>query len=120
MSPYEQTVADWVARPRERSLAYYEEIHKARGFVFSTPAFYVMGRPVMKYAPLEQILDVEHVFDFEQCDTWFVFALCGEVRQAWRVLPWELPWTCFQRVRDGEDLHFVETRRLMRLSGVIE
>lgn len=121
MTPYEQTVADWLARPRDRSLAWYEEQHKRRGFVFVTPAFYVMGRPVRKYAPIEQIMDVEHMFDFEQCDTWFVFVLTGDARQAWQILPWELPWMAW--VRDSDplaEIQFHETRRLMRLSGVLE
>lgn len=119
MSPYTQTLRDWVRRPRDRSLEEYETIHKCNGFVFSTPAFYVMGRPVMKYAPVESILDVEHVFDFAQCDTWFVFVLTGQIEQAWKILPWELPWMCWVRDNDPQqELRFFETRRLMRLSGV--
>lgn len=119
MTPYELTLADWRARPRDRSLRWYEEMHMARGFLFSTPAFYVMGRPVRKYAPIEQILDVGHMFDFEQCDTWFVFLMAGDIRQAWKVLPWELPFIAWVRDNDplGE-LQFHETRRLMRLSGI--
>lgn len=120
MTPYELTVADWHLRPRDHPLGWYEEVHKRRGFVFSTPGFYVMGRPVLKYAPIEQILDVEYVFDFSQCDTWFIFWMQGEASLAWRILPWELPWMCWQRgARDGtDDLQFAETRRLMRLCGV--
>lgn len=119
MSPYDQTRIDWENKPRERPLRWYEATHKAQGFVFATPTFYLMGRPVRKYAPLEQILDVTHVFDFETCDTWYIFLLTGEVRQAWNILPWELPWMCWQRDNDpAEELRFYETRRLMRLSGV--
>jgi hypothetical protein len=118
MSPYERTLADWAKRPRDHSLAWYEEVHKRQGFVFSTPAFYIMGRPVMKYAPIPHILDVEHVFDFEQCDTWFIFVLTGETRQAWSIMPWELPFMCWSRDNDPTgELRFYETRRLMRLSA---
>lgn len=121
MTPYEQTLADWQRRPRDHSLAWYEELHKQRGFVFSTPAFYIMGRPVMKYAPVELILDLTHVFDFEQCDTWYVFHMAGDIRQAWSIMPWELPWLAWQRESDPHnDLRFYETRRLMRLSGIVE
>lgn len=119
LSPYQRTAYDWAARTRDHSLQWYEDHHKAHGFVFSTPAYYVMGRPVRKFAPVEQILDVTHIFDFETCDTWFVFQLTGRVEQAWKCLPWELPWMCWVRQDDpAQELVFHETRRLMRLSGV--
>ena len=121
MTPYARTLEDWHNRPRQHPLSYYEEIHKRLGFLFSTPAYYVMGRPVMKFAPIDHILDVEHVFDFAQCDTWYIFQLTGETQQAWRILPWELPWMCWKRENDpDEELRFYETRRLMRLSGVAQ
>ncbi len=120
-TPYEEVVADWLARPRERPLAWYEEQHKRRGFVFATPAFYVLCRPVRKYAPIEQILDVEHVFDFEQCDTWYVFLMAGDIKQALRMMPWELPWMAWSRDNDPTaELRFYETRRVMRFAGLTE
>ena len=119
MTPYAQTVADWQARPRPYSLRHYEDVHKRQGFLFSTPEFYVMGRPVRKYAPMEQILDVEHVFATGTCDCWYVFLMAGDTRKAWSILPYELPWMCWQRDNDPlDELRFYETRRLMRLSGV--
>lgn len=118
-NPYEQTLADWERRPRDWPLRHYEDLHKARGFVFATPEFYVMGRPVRKYAPLEQILDIEHNFAFPSCDTWYIFQMTGDVAKAWAVLPWSLPWVCFVRDNDPtSELRFYETHRLMRLSGV--
>lgn len=121
MSPYEIVLKDWLERPRDRLLDDYERIHKQRGFVFATPTFYVMGRPVRKFAPLEQILDVEHVFDASTCDTWFIFQLSGDMRAAWQILPWELPWMCWTRDNDPQqELMFFETRRLMRLTGLIQ
>ena len=118
-SPYETVLADWLARPRDRLLDDYERIHKQHGFLFVTPDFYVMGRPVRKYAPLEQILDVNHRFEASTCDTWFIFQLAGDMTKAWRILPWELPWMCWTRDNDPQqELMFFETRRLMRLTGV--
>lgn len=124
MTPHELIVADWQARPRDRSLRWYEEIHLDCGFVFSTPDFFVMGRPVRKYAPLEQILDVTHHFDPATCDTWYVFQMAGDIRKVWSILPQELPWVCWHREGDlepdgTERLRFYETRRVMRLSGVL-
>ena len=118
-SPYEMLALDWLKRPRGMTLAWYEDAHKCNGFLFSTPDFYVMGRPVIRCAPLEQILDVTHRFDPELCDTWYVFQMAGDVRRAWSILPWELPFICWQRDNDPSDeLRFYETARMMRLSGV--
>lgn len=118
MSPYAQTAEDWAIRLREKPLRWYEEEHKLKGFVFCTPDFYIMGRPVKRDAPPEQILDVTHQFFPPACDCWYVFLMCGDVRKAWSILPYELPWLCWQRDNDPSDeLRFYETRRMMRLSG---
>lgn len=119
LAPYERLALDWLKRPRDMTLGWYEDAHKCNGFLFSTPDFYVMGRPVMKYSPVERILDVTHRFDTEMCDSWYVFQMAGDVRKAWSILPWELPWICWQRDKDlSGELRFCETRRMMRLSGV--
>jgi len=119
MSPYETVMLDWLQRPRDRPLDHYERIHKQRGFVFATPEFYIMGRPVRKYAPIEDILNVECDFAPSTCDTWFIFQLAGDMRAAWKIMPWELPWMCWTRDNDPQqELMFFETRRLMRLTGV--
>lgn len=118
-SPYGRAMHDWALRPRDKTLAWYEAVHKSNGFLFATPEFYVMGRPVRKYAPLENILDVTYEFDPATCDCWFIFQLTGDVRKAWSILPYELPWMAWVRDNDPhDDLRFYETSRLRRLSGV--
>lgn len=121
MSPFQITFQEWERRPRDKPLWWYEDRHKEQGFVFATPRFYVMGRPVRKYAPLEQIMDVEHVFEPKSCDTWFIFQLTGDMRECWSILPWEMAWMAFTRDNDPEqELKFYETRTLMRLTGHTE
>lgn len=118
-SPYEIVATDWNRRPRAMSLDTLERTYKSSGFVFSTPSFYVMGRPVRKYAPIEHILDDTYYFDHDTCDTWFIAIMAGDIKAAWRILPWELPWMAWVRDNDPlDELRFYETRRLMRLSGV--
>lgn len=118
-SPHDLVLADWQARPRDQSLRFYEELHMSMGFLFSTPDFFVMGRPVRKYAPIEHILDVQCRFERATCDTWFIFQMAGDMTKAWSIMPWELPWMCWVRDNDPTgELRFYETRRLMRLSGV--
>jgi len=118
MTPYEQTMLDWAKRPRDRPLEWYENKHKSFGFLFATPAFYIMGRPVPKAADPARILNVEHVFDFDECDCWYLFQLTGRIDLAWDIMPWELRWMCWKRETDSaEHLRFYETRTLKRLSG---
>lgn len=120
LTPFAQAALDWERRPRDKTLAWYEEVHKRMGgFVFATPAFYVIGRPVQRCAARELVLDPTHVFDFADCDAWFIFHMHGEVRQAWNILPWSLPWMGFTRHNDPtEEIFWYETARLRRLSGV--
>jgi hypothetical protein len=118
LTPYARTKADWYKRPREQTLEWYEDAHKRNGFVFSTPDFYVMGRPVMKGAPDHQIKDVLLKFPPRAVDTWYVFLLCGDPVKAWSILPFELPWICWKRDTDeSEELRFYDARTIRRLSG---
>jgi hypothetical protein len=89
------------------------EAHLLNGFVFSTPRYFVMGRPVVRSAPAHLILDPTHVFPATQADCWHVWLLAGDVGKAWGVLPWELPWMSFER---GNVLRFRRLHSMRRLT----
>lgn len=117
MRPRDIVVADWLERPRDRPLAWYEAAHRQHVLV-DTAEVYLMGRGVVTDAPLEQILDVGHAFDPALVDCWYVFALAGDIRKAWQYMPQPLPWVCFERRRTGDELHFRSIAPLMRRFGV--
>lgn len=76
------------------------EAHLLKGYVFGGPGFFCMGRPVVKGAAVELIRDPCHSFPVGECDAWYVAAMAGDMAEAWRHFPYELPWICFDRFGD--------------------
>ncbi len=100
MNPYDRILA---AYPNEQGeFKECVEYHERHGFVFATPDYFVMGRPVVMMARADQICDYTCEFPAQGCDCWYIHAMAGHLAQVWDVLPWELPWIAWQRVRDPE------------------
>jgi hypothetical protein len=84
------------------------EAHLLHGYVFSTPGWFVMGRPVDSTASAEAINDPWHVFPLATHDCWFIHAYAhtaqinfrGLVENVLRVMPYELPLAAWMRMRD--------------------
>ncbi len=77
MSPYEQAKAVYDNEPSVRPFAEDFALHLEFGFVFCTPRFFVMGRPVNKDAPHGLILDPSYVFPRHECNCWHVYLMSG-------------------------------------------
>jgi len=118
LSPFEQMRRMYRQHPQERPFDLYLDWHLRHGFVFSTPDFFVMGRPAPK-ALLEQILALgPSTFDRDECDCWYVHAMAGDIEKVWSILPWHLPWIAFERLRAGKrELTIVRTDRIRELSS---
>lgn len=116
MSPYEKIEAAYAKRPRVEPFLYYVRLYAARGFVFSRPDFFVMGRPVPRSAWASRILDDNDNFEGEICDCWYLMAASGKTERMWQVVPFPLPFFCWTRLHDPQmELTFVDTDRLKRL-----
>lgn len=116
MSPYEQLAAVYAAHPQEESFENYVAWYAKIGFVFATPDFFAMGRPVIRAAREESIKDPTHLFATEDCDCWFIHGAAGNLPKMWRILPWPLEWMCWERVVDPLlELRFVRVETLKRL-----
>lgn len=116
LSAYEKIEAEYERRPRQEPFLYYVRLYHARGFVFSRPDFFVMGRPVPRTADPARILEDREAFHGEKCDCWYLMAAAGNMARMWQVAPWELPWFCWTRLSDPlSSLVFVEAERLKRL-----
>lgn len=104
----------------ERSFRGDLEQHLLNGYVFSTPEFFLMGRPVDSKASMEEINDPSVVFPRDRQDCWVVYAYAdimgnsvrGLVKNVLTMMPYPLPLVCWQRKRHDR-LRFYETRKLI-------
>lgn len=90
------------------------------GYVYSTPEYFLMGRPVCHHATQEQINNVWKTFHPLMWDTWYVYAfalredqgLHGLVKKLLTHVPFYLPLIAWER--SGGPLHFHSTDRLIQ------
>lgn len=114
MSPIEQIKAQF----EKHSLCFeaYLNCHLHAGFVFSTPSFFAMGRPVDRHATPRLIRNPGHSFAPDDCNAWWVHGMAGDTHKVWDILPWPLGFIGWERF--DEDLRFYPTESLRRLCGV--
>ncbi len=117
-SPYEQAYDLYMAHnPTEQSFSWYCGWHMQNAFLYSTPEFFIMGRPAIKQS-LENIGPTLAHERFP--DTWFIHCMAGNMRGAWTILPYYLPWVGFQRWHGGElCLTIVLTDRIRNLTELV-
>ena len=125
MIPYLAALQAWQSAPNPGQMSWDDGVawHFNHGFVFSTPRYFMMGRPVVSSASPAEILDYSHKFDDvllnpsrlggAGLDAWFVACAAGNLSDAWSILPWKLPLIGFDR--KGE-IRFYELERVRRLT----
>lgn len=112
MTPFARMEEWYRTHPSVWPLSKYIDMHLQQGVVISTSEVFVMGRAVRK--------DVEHwkinesMVTFANPDCWYVFAFAGDLSRGLRLLPYELPWLCFNR-HGRKDLKFAEVARIRSL-----
>ena len=112
MTPYEQARAVYLKEPCTRTFDEDLSLHLEFGFVFNTPEFFIMGRPICRSAMCGLILDPSYQFKREECDAWHIYLAAGNLSKAWDILPWPLGWLSFER---KNVLRFHPTERIRRL-----
>lgn len=118
MSPYQKIRQKYVDTPQEEAFEFYVEWHHKHAFVFSTPNFFIMGRPVIMRIFDPKRLDL---FSPSKADAWFIHAMAGDIPRVWSVLPWELPFIGWERTRSKEtELQFHPIEVLKRLCSTNE
>lgn len=120
--PYDEIRSAYIAHTDPAAMSWEALVgwHLAnpRGHVIKDPSFFVMARAVDLNAGEEAVLDLTHDFDPQFCDAWFLYAFAGDKQKAWRALPFELPWLCFQRLcSPGNELHYLRTRSIRRFTN---
>ena len=97
MTPVEQAASVYQSEPCVRSFKEDLEAHLIHGYVFSTPAAFVMGRPVQHDAPVELIINPWHVFPTEQCDCWLVYLAAGDISEIRKFQPYPQKYIAWER-----------------------
>ena len=106
MSPIDKCALEFVKHGVD--FAYCLEQEYQRGFVFSTPDFFIMGFAVRRNV---NGLLWDHS---DNPDAWYITGMAGDMDKAWSILPYELPFVSFQRFDNS--LRFIPIERLRRLS----
>lgn len=73
------------------------EAHLIGGYVFSTPDFFAMGRPVCSTADHADIINPWRTFPEASWDCWFVYLVAGDMRKAWQTFPFPLEKIAFEK-----------------------
>lgn len=113
MTPYEQARSVYDREPCARTFDEDLRLHLLNGFAFSTPAFFVMGRPVRKDWLAPCIVNPNYIFAHHTADCWHLYCMAGDMSAAWSILPWPLPWFSFER---RNELRFYRAADIQRLS----
>lgn len=116
MSPYREIYQKYQQERPEVDFPALIGHHLQFGFVYSTPDFFVMGRPVPKNAASQLILDPNHFWGREHCDCWYLHAFAGRMDKVWKVMPYPLKFCAWTRIHDKEnELTIVSFEDLQRL-----
>jgi hypothetical protein len=109
ITPFEQAAQVYHMEPCARTFRYDLELHLLNGYVYSTPDYFVMGRPVQRCAPRDAIVDpaINHAAP----DCWHVYLAAGDMPKALTMVPYPLPWMSFER---GNRLRFWKMSRISR------
>lgn len=113
MTPYEQAKAVYDKEPCARTFETDLRLHLLHGFVFSTPAYFIMGRPVPRSADPAAIVNPLWNWPHQECDSWMIYLLAGDPRPAWDIMPWQMAWFGFER---KNELRWYPVDRIKRLS----
>jgi hypothetical protein len=90
--------------------------HVARGgYVIMTPQVCVMARPIRRNWTSARIADTGQVEPRETADCWFVWLLCGSLKEAVKHLPYALPWVGFSQ--RGQPARFIELEKALAKIG---
>jgi hypothetical protein len=118
-SPYERIYEQYRSKMPGVDFGKLVGWYLQHGWVFSTPQFFCMARPVNRFAPAHEIQDCHTLFSPDSADAWYFHAFSGDMSAIWSsqgIVP-HYNWIGFERLHDGElELTFVELGRLKRLT----
>ena len=98
MTPFLQACEVYEREPCARTLAEDMWHHLEHGgYVFSTPRFFIMGRPVFKDWPMEKLLSPWEVAHEHSADCWWIWLAAGHWTEAIPLIPSPKKWLAWER-----------------------
>jgi hypothetical protein len=115
MTPYEQAIQLYAAHP-EMCLAADIKAHMAEGgCLYASPDVVAAMRPVRRDWEPSRFADITQVEPLATADAWFVWLLCGSLKEAAKHMPCVLPWVGF--AQRGQPARFIELEKALNLVG---
>ena len=114
MTPFEQARSVYENEACARTFDQDLLLHYLHGFVFSTPDYFIMGRPVDRHADSAAIVNPAHTFARAKMNCWHIYLMAGDCAAAWAIMPWPLGWFSFER---RNELRFYPAERIRRLTS---
>ena len=101
LTPFEKAAAVYIRESCPRTFLEDLELHARHGYVFITPAYFIMGRPVWSQGEVEEVVNPEFVYGREYQDAWMVY-LCATtgthpLKEFLKLEPYPLPLLCWER-----------------------
>lgn len=109
MTPYEAAEALYAGR-LDMDFGADLMAHAYAGHVIARPDLIVMARAVRKDWQVERFACIYQTAK-EQADCWFIWLLCGSLREAVKHLPYPLPWFGF--CQRGGPPRFIEAEKVL-------
>jgi len=92
-----QAVRVYETEPCVRTFRQDLELHLLTGYVFSTPEYFIMGRPVNRYAAHSLIIDPLVCFPKEEWNCWHIYVMSGNIALCWDREPLKLPFVSWEK-----------------------
>ena len=97
MRPIEWAASVYDREPCARTFTEDLEAHLLHGYVFSSPKYFWMGRPVYVAALESEIVNPWHNTWDKEPDCWHYYLYSGSIAHAVQLTPYKLPWLSFER-----------------------
>lgn len=110
-SPYERAADLYEREYSPRTFEEDLDTHLKKGFLYNTPASFIMGRPVDRFAPGHYVLDPAYSFDPSDCNAWLIWLAAGDLREFFLRKPFHLAFVGWQR---DNQLRWYEMDRVER------
>lgn len=110
-TPYDQAMELYAAHPR---MSFGRDINQHiawGGHVVCTPEFIALARPVNKNWEPDRLANIMVTAPTETADCWFIWLLCGDLKEAVKHLPYPLPWFGFSQ--RGQPARFIEAEKVL-------